>query len=97
MWTPSHWRTLVQNSSANFTVVEMGQDKMVKLNAFKKHVVVRKKCDDGKSVGWMNLKWPNFSANNAFQMKIKSSLSNEENFRTVSFAKRGRQHNCRNP
>jgi hypothetical protein len=25
--------------------------------------------------------------------EIKSSLSNEENFRTVSFAKRGRQHN----
>ena len=51
------------------------------------------KCDDGKAVGWMNLKWLNFSANNAFHMKTKSSLSNEENFRTVSFAKRGRQYN----
>ena len=63
---------------------------MVNLDDFKKNFVIRKKCDDGDNVGWMSMKWLNVSKTYPYQLKTKQTLCAEVGFRTVSFARKGR-------
>ncbi|CAG9820759.1 unnamed protein product [Phaedon cochleariae] len=89
---PRDWYQLVRlcGKKKAFKVVEMEQDDFIDFaSLLKSHFQVRKVDDHGNRFIWKNVKWIRYEKNNYGMFTYKNSHDQNEEFKTMSFLRRG--------
>jgi hypothetical protein len=96
VYHPHDWYQLVRTTGKKipFKVYEMQQEDFFDFSALLKSVLVcRKKNVSGEQFLWHSVQWLQYKENGL--VHYKSSLSNTEDFKTLSFLRRGRNHSLK--